>query len=191
MNSTTWTGSLRSPFDLLETINNSNLAQCMGHGAACGITVKKANLNKLKKFLESLDIESDPEFNVCSELNTEDITLNLAQEITDNKMLWGKNVEKPKFYIHLKNPTVDIFRKATTTIKLTQDNITFIKFFCSEKMVEEFENLNNKSVNVIFEIDINEYNGVKSPQCNIIEYEIVENSILKNEEEFDWDRIFI
>ena len=191
LNSTTWTGSLRSPFDLLEIINKSNLAQCMGHGAACGITVKKANLNKLKKFLESLDIETDPEFDVCCELNIEDITLNLAQEIVDNKMLWGKNVEKPKFYIHLENPTVDIFRKTTTTIKLTQNNISFIKFFCQEKMVEEFENLNNKSVNVIFEIDINEYNGIKSPQCNIIEYEIVENDILKNEEKFDWDRIFI
>lgn len=192
LNSTTWTGSLRSPFDLLEIINSSNLAQCMGHGAACGITVKKANLNKLKNFLEKLDIETDPEFDIACELNVKDITLDLAQDIVDNKMLWGKNVEKPKFYAHLENPTVDMFRKTTTTIKLTQDNIAFIKFFCSEKMVEEFQNLNNKSVNVIFELDVNEYNGVKSPQCNIIEYEIVENNILKNEkEEFDWDRIFV
>ena len=74
---------------------------------------------------------------------------------------------------------------------MTQNGINFIKFFCSNDMIEQFENLNNKIVNLIFEIDINVYNGVESPQCNIIEYEIKEkNDILKNEENFDWDSIF-
>ena len=59
-------------------------------------------------------------------------------------------------------------------------------------MINQFENLNGKSVNLIFEIDINEYNGIRNPQCNIIEYEIEENNILKNEEnEFDWESIFV
>ena len=192
LNSTTWTGSLRSPFDLLEIINNSKMAQCMGHGAACGITVKKANLNKLTNFLDSLDIKVDPEFNITGELDISDITLDLAENIIGHKILWGKNIEKPQFYIHLNNPSVDIFKKSTTTIKLTQNGISFIKFFCSEDTVKEFENLDNKAVNIIFEIDINEYNGVKNPQCNIIEYEIEKNNILKNEEnEFDWESIFI
>lgn len=191
MNTTTWTGSLRSPFDLLETINKSKLAQCMGHGAACGITIKKANLNKLAKFLDNLDIEIDPEFNVVGELDTSDINLDLAEDIKEYKMLWGKNIEKPKFYIHLENPTVDIFKKSTNTLKLTQDGISFIKFFCDENTVKEFENLGDKSVNLIFELDVNEYNGNKSPQGNIIEYEIEEKPILKNEEEFDWEKIFV
>lgn len=104
----------------------------------------------------------------------------------------GKNIEKPQFYIHLNNPTVDIFKKSTTTIKLTQNGISFIKFFCNEDMVKQFENLNGKSVNLIFEIDINEYNGIKNPQGNIIEYEIEKNNIFKNEEnEFDWEKIFV
>lgn len=192
LNSTTWTGSLRSPFDLLEIINNSKIAQCIGHGAACGITVKKANLSKLTNFLDSLDIKIDPEFDVTGELDIFDITLDLAEDIVNHKILWGKNIGKPQFYIHLNNPSVDIFKKSTTTIKLTQNGISFIKFFCSEDMVKEFENLNGKSVNVIFEIDVNEYNGNKNPQCNIIEYEIEENNILKNEEnEFDWESIFV
>lgn len=192
LNSTTWTGSLRSPFDLLEIINDSKIAQCIGHGAACGITVKKANLNKLTNFLDSLDIKIDPEFNVTGELDIFDITLDLAEDIVNHKILWGKNIGKPQFYIHLNNPSVDIFKKSTTTIKLTQNGISFIKFFCSEDMVKEFENLNGKSVNVIFEIDVNEYNGNKNPQCNIIEYEIEENNILENEEnEFDWESIFV
>lgn len=191
MNSTTWTGSLRSPVDLLETINESKLAQCMGHGAACGITVKKANLNKLAKFLDNLNLEVDPEYDVAGELSLNQITLNLAKDIINNKTLWGKNIEKPQFYITLDNPIVNIFKKNTTTIKLTQDGISFIKFFCSNDMIEQFENFNNKIVNLIFEIDINVYNGVESPQCNIVEYEIKEkNDILKNEENFDWDNIF-
>ena len=191
MNSTTWTGSLRSPVDLLETINDSKLAQCMGHGAACGITVKKANLNKLAKFLDNLNLEVDPEYDVAGELSLNQITLNLAKDIINNKTLWGKNIEKPQFYITLDNPIVNIFKKNTTTIKLTQNGINFIKFFCSNDMIEQFENLNNKIVNLIFEIDINVYNGVESPQCNIVEYEIKEkNDILKNDEDFDWDNIF-
>ena len=191
MNSTTWTGSLRSPIDLLETINESKLAQCMGHGAACGITVKKANLNKLAKFLDNLNLEVDPEYDVAGELSLNQITLNLAKDIINNKTLWGKNIEKPQFYITLDNPIVNIFKKNTTTIKLTQNGINFIKFFCSNDMIEQFENLNNKIVNLIFEIDVNVYNGVESPQCNIVEYEIKEkNNILKNEENFDWDNIF-
>lgn len=191
MNSTTWTGSLRSPVDLLEIINESKLAQCMGHGAACGITVKKANLNKLAKFLDNLNLEIDPEYDVAGELSLNQITLNLAKDIINNKTLWGKNIEKPQFYISLDNPIVNIFKKNTTTIKLTQNGINFIKFFCSNDMVEQFENLNNKIVNLIFEIDINVYNGVESPQCNIVEYEVKEkNDILKNEENFDWDSIF-
>ena len=191
LNSTTWTGSLRSPFDLLTIINKSNIAQCMGHGCACGVIVKKSNVNKLIKFLDTLDVDVDPEFEVVDELSIDDITLDLAQDISDYKILWGKNVEKPRFYIHLENPSVDIFRKSMTTIKLTENGISFIKFFCSDEMVKEFENLNNKAVNIIFEIEVNEYNDIKSPQCNIIEYEIEENPIFKNEEEFDWDKIFV
>ena len=168
MNSTTWTGSLRSPIDLLEIINESKLAQCMGHGAACGITVKKSNLNKLAKFLDNLDIEVNPEYEIVGELTINDITLNLAKEIIDNKILWGKNIEKPQFYISLDNPNVDIFKKSTTTIKLTKNGIGFIKFFCSEEMIDQFQNLNNKVVNLIFEIDVNVYNGVISSKCNIV-----------------------
>ena len=137
-------------------------------------------------------MEINTEYNVVGELNIDEITLDLAEDIVSHKILWGKNIEKPQFYIHLNNPTVDIFKKSTTTIKLTQNGISFIKFFCNEDTVKQFENLNGKSVNLIFEIDINEYNGIKNPQCNIVEYEIEENNILKNEEnEFDWESIFV
>lgn len=190
LNKTTWTGSLRSPVELLEEINNSKLAQCIGHGAACGITVKKSNLKKLINFFDGMDFETNPEYDIAGELKTKDITVDFAQAIVDNKILWGKCVEKPQFYVHLENPTVDIFKKSTTTIKLTQDGISFIKFFCNEEMENKFKNLDNQSVNLIFELDVNTYNDIKSPQGNIIEWEIEENNNLKNEEEFDWDSIF-
>ena len=129
---------------------------------------------------------------MVGELFIDEITLDLAEDIVSNKILWGKNIEKPRFYIHLENPTVDVFRKSSMTLKLTQDGISFLKFFCTNKTIDQFLNLNNKSVNIIFELEVNEYNGEKSPQGNIIEYEIEENNILKNEEnEFDWDSIFI
>lgn len=189
MNSTNWSGSLRSPVELLETINNSKLASCMGHGAACGIVVKKANFNKFVKFLEDLDLEKEPEFDVAGELNPEEISLDFAQKIEDNKILWGKGLENPKFYVHLENPSVDIFKKSMTTVKLTQNNAEFIKFFATEDMENQFSNLSGRAVNLIIELKTNEYNGVKTPQGNIIEWEIVDKK--EEKEEFDWDSIFV
>ena len=190
LNSTMWTGSLRSPVDLLDAINKSNLAQCMGHGAACGITVKKANLKKLQAFLDTVDVTQDIDYAICASIETGDITLPLCQSIKDNEVLWGNDITKPLFYTRLEHPEVYVYRKSTTTLKLVQDGISFIKFFCDDDTIKHFENKQNLIVDIIFELDINEYNGMASPQANIVKYEIQEAQNESNNEQFNWDEIF-
>lgn len=193
LNSTTWTGSLRSPVDLLEAINNSNLAQCMGHGAACGITVKKANLQRLQTFLDNIDITSNIDYNICADVNLSDITLGLCNIIKQYDSLWGNDIEKPLFHIRLDCPEISLYKKSTTTLKLYKDGISFIKFFCDANTVNTFENCDNIVVDVIFDLDINEYNGECSPQANIIKWDIVqkEEERKHSDNEFNWDEIFI
>lgn len=191
LNSTMWTGSLRSPIDLLELINNSNLAQCMGHGSACGITVKKSNLKKLQTFLDNIQIIQDIDYDICANINASDITLKLCEDIQKYNVIWGNDIPKPLFYTRLEHPEVNIYRKSTTTLKLFKHGVSFIKFFCDQKTIDEFENCNNLVVDVIFELDINEYNGEVMPQANIIKWELVNNEQTQPQSQFNWDEIFI
>lgn len=190
LNSTMWTGSLRSPVELLDEINKSNLAQCMGHGAACGITVKKSNLSKLRTFLDGIELTQNIDYDICADISTKDITLKLCEDIKNYNVLWGNNIAKPLFYTRLQCPEVYVYRKTTTTLKLVQDGISFMKFFCDDDTIKQFENKQNLIVDIIFELDINEYNGVASPQANIVKYEIQEEQNESNNEQFNWDEIF-
>ena len=63
----TWSGSLRSPFALLDIVNASKLAKCSGHLSACGIEVKKQNLEPLISHLdEVLNTETEPSVEVTA-----------------------------------------------------------------------------------------------------------------------------
>lgn len=185
LNSTTWSGSLRSPVPLANIINESKLAKCQGHLEACGCVVKKSNLNKLKKFLETLDLSADPDIEVACEIEPIDVTLKMAQDIIDNNILWGRGLSKPTFHITLINPNVQVFVKKSTTIKLTANNLEFILFFASDKDVEALLKP-NISVEMIVELSINEWNGVKSPQCIIKKYEVHEAKPVEE----DWETLF-
>lgn len=188
LNSTTWSGSLRAPIDMADLINETKLAECAGHQAACGIVIKKANLNKFAKWLDTLDMDVDPDVNVCANISAKDVTLPLAQSITDNAELWGNNLPNPTFHIVLNNPDVYVYKKRTTTLKLVQDGIDFIKFFADDKMIDAIQNRGNAAVELICTIKTNEYNGVISPQCMIEDWSLINKTEIK--EEYDWENIF-
>ena len=161
-----------------------------GTWAACGITVKKSNLSKLRAFLDSLELTQNIDYDICASILTRDITLKLCEDIKNYNVLWGNNIAKPLFHTRLQYPEVYMYRKTTTTLKLVQDGISFIKFFCDDDTIKQFENKQNLIVDIIFELDINEYNGVASPQANIVKYEIQEEQNESNNEQFNWDEIF-
>ena len=186
LNSTTWSGSMRSPIDLLDVINKSGLAKCQGHEAACGVVVKKSNLKRFAKFLNELDIDVEPDIDVAAQIEPNNITRNLAQLCVDNAILWSKDVNKPLFHCTLTTPQIYIYRNRSTTVKLIQDGIEFIKFFVSNEEASQFESANGKSIEVVVSLGLNEYNGQIKPQAIIERYEIVN----KKNDEFDWEAIF-
>ena len=186
LNSTTWSGSMRSPIDLLEIINESGLARCQGHDAAAGITVKKSNLRRFARFLDGLDLDVEPDIEVAAQIEPNNITRNLANVCVENNILWGKDVNKPLFHCTLTTPQIYVYRNRSTTVKLVQDGIEFIKFFVSNEEASQFESAQGKSIEVVVSLGLNEYNGQIKPQAVIERYEIVD----KKENEIDWEEIF-
>lgn len=186
LNSTTWSGSMRSPIDLLEIINESGLAKCQGHDAAAGITVKKSNLKRFARFLDGLDLDVEPDIEVAAQIAPNNITRNLANVCVENNILWGKDVNKPLFHCTLTSPQIYVYRNRSTTVKLIQDDVEFIKFFVSNEEANQFESAQGKSIEVVVSLGLNEYNGQIKPQAIIERYEIVD----KKENEIDWSEYF-
>lgn len=186
LNSTTWSGSMRSPIDLLEIINKSGLAKCQGHDAAAGITVKKSNLKRFARFLDGLDLDVEPDIEVAAQIEPNNITRNLANVCVENNILWGQGVPKPLFHLTLSSPQIYIYHNRSTTVKLIQDDVEFIKFFVSNEEASQFESAQGKSIEVVVSLGLNEYNGQIKPQAIIERYEIVN----KKENEIDWSEYF-
>ena len=178
---------MRSPIDLLEIINKSGLAKCQGHDAAAGITVKKSNLKRFARFLDGLDLDVEPDIDVAAQIAPNNITHNLANLCVENNILWGQGVPKPLFHLTLSSPQIYIYRNRSTTVKLIQDDVEFIKFFVSNEEASQFESAQGKSVEVVVSLGLNEYNGQIKPQAIIERYEIIDKP---KESEVDWSEYF-
>lgn len=198
MNTTTLTGSLRSPVDIADKINASYLAKCQGHASACGIFVKKSNLNKLLDWFDKQDLSQKPIKTVTAEINPHNIDIPLCKACQDNMMLWsgsdGGKIPQPKFYVKLDitPDDVTVFTKKTNTVKVVKDGVSFIKFSVPQSIVDDLKNGDN-ILEMIVSLEVNEWNGNFTPQANIEEWEITPRE--KKEEfidnsEFDWDEVF-
>lgn len=175
LNSTTWTGSMRSPVPLAEKINDSGLAKAQGHQEACGITIKKANLERFEDWLSTLDLSEKPDISITACVSPEDIDVNLAKTIVENKILWGKGVDAPTFYLrcNVSKDNVFIYKKSTTTIKVQLGNLACLKFFAKESDVEAFKQYDMFEIEMLVgDCGVNEWEGKVTPQCVITDYEI-------------------
>lgn len=193
LNTTEWTGSLRSPIDLANKINDSGLARAQGHEAACGITVKKSNLKRFAKWLDELDLSEKPDTIVTASISPEMIDNSLCKTIEENKILWGTGISSPTFHLRLNltKSNVFVYKKTTSTLKVQIGNLSIMKFFASEKEVEDFMKHENFTVELIVgDCKVSEYNGVITPQCSLIDYEITPVAE-DDEDNFDWEDIFI
>lgn len=191
LNSTTWSGSLRSPVDIADKINGSKLAKCQGHLAACGIFLKKSNLNRLIKWFDALPLDTDPERQVTAILTPKQVTLPLCHACSDDMVLWGASegnkIVQPKFYLEFEiSPSdVQVFVKKTTTVKITKGDVSFLKFQCDNETAQLLQKERCR-VAMIVTLGVNEWNGVESPQAIIDTWEIEKIE----EDGFNFDDLF-
>lgn len=191
LNSTTWSGSLRSPVDIADKINESKLAKCQGHLSAAGIFLKKSNLNRLIKWFDALPLDTNPERQVTAILKPKQITLPLCHACSDDMVLWGASdgnkIVQPKFYLEFETSPRDIqvFVKKTTTVKITKSGASFLKFQCDDETVQLLQRERCK-VTMIVTLGVNEWNGVESPQGTVESWEVEKIE----DEGLNWEDIF-
>ena len=189
LNKDKWSGSMRSPVPLAEKINESGLATAQGHEEACGVFLKKSNLDRFISWLDTLDLSTKPAIDVTACVKPEALNTQLMKSIQDKKVLWGKGMEQPTFFIKqkVKSSQVFVFEKKTTTIKVVCGDLSCIKFFAKPEDVEAFKKYDEFELEmVIGDCGVNEWEGVVTPQGVIKEYEI--KPIEKKEE--SWEDLF-
>ena len=187
MNTTTWSGSFRSPVPLNEIINNSGYGKALGHDFAAGVYVKKADLPKLIDYLDTIDFPDEPEINVTACLDASDVNVKMCQMCEDNKELYGTGVPEPTFFFQgiIYPENVQMFKKRTTTIKVTLDGMDFLMFMANQDQIDDFTFSGPKLVNIVVTLSTNTWNNVTTKQGKIKNYSLdkVED---KDESEESW-----
>lgn len=191
LNPTMFSGSLRSPVDIADKINESKLAKCQGHLSAAGCVIKKSNLNRLIKWFDALPLDTDPERQVTAILKPSQITLPLCHACSDDMVLWGSSdgnkIVQPKFYLEFETSPSDVqaFVKKTTTVKITKDDVSFLKFQCDDETAQLLQR-ERCNVAMIVTLGVNEWNDIESPQATIDTWEIEKIE----EDGFNWEDLF-
>ena len=174
MNTTTWSGSFRSPVPLNEIINNSGYGKALGHDFAAGVYVKKADLPKLIDYLDTIDFPDEPEINVTACLNASDVNVKMCQMCEDNKELYGTGVPEPTFFFQgvIYPENVQMFKKRTTTIKVTLDGMDFLMFMANQDQIDDFTFSGTKLINIVATLSTNTWNNVTTKQGKIKNYSL-------------------
>lgn len=186
-NSTLWSGSMRSPVNILSLINSSGIAKCQGHEQAAGILIKKCNLEKFFTWLDGQDIDVDNTvIEVAAALDSDEINLELCREIQNHAYLFGNDLPMPQFYteFYVSGDSNCLCGKSNNTFRKPP----FLKFRCSDDEIELLNNGKDKTISAIIELSVNSYGGNDYPQAMIKKWEIIVND--DNHDEIDWETIF-
>lgn len=180
-------GSGRSipEFDITEGLHEAKdfLSHYGGHAGACGFTLKnKKDLKKfekiLKKFAEQKlsGLELLPTLNIDAEVRLEKINWELF-ELLEKFAPFGKANERPRYLG--REFTVESFESVGTNgnhlrINLSQGNGVRKKFigFCFGEWCQKLK-VGDK-IDVVFEVDVNEWNGNRELQMKIIDLKLSE-----------------
>lgn len=183
-------GSGRSidTYNIFESLNNFRdmFVTFGGHAKACGLSLEKTNIQELNKLLNESSNLSDDDFKKeieidCS-LKFEDISMNLVNEIFELEP-FGYEFPSPVFATKsAKILNASIIGKNKNVLKLTLDDNTgrmqaisfnaenIINIF-KEKYnldIENIRNFENKIIDIVYKLEINEFNGMKNIQLNIV-----------------------
>ena len=185
---TQWSGSLRSPIPLAEQINETGLASCQGHLAACGVLVKKSALPRLIQWIDEQGFDFSPNIPVVAEIAPSQISIELCQDCEDNMMLWSGSenagLPLPRFYLSFTTwpSDVDVFRKKSTTVKIRKDGVDFLKFQEKDEDAIQLLTSTKCKVEVVVTLQTNKWNEVVSPQAIIEQWEIADTE--------NWEDLF-
>lgn len=158
---------------------NSNLVDlAQGHQGAFGFAINKNNVENFIEYSnkELAQYAFEPCYKVDAIIYKEQIDAGELLEIAGLKQIWGQGIETPLFlFKDIKVSKKDIqlmARDKNPTLKITVNNIEFIKFKSSESEYEELCQNEYVSLNIIGKCEANTWNGKTNAQIIIEGYEI-------------------
>lgn len=174
-------GSFRGyiPKNVMATLPHINKAA--GHDiGAYGIfidTSKSQNLDDLRAEIDKMDISTIP--TVIASFSANKLQMGIFDEFVGHDDLWGKELDKPKFYIYnitVNSKDIKLMGKKQDTLKIILDKYEIMFFKLSTNQIEQFQIGLNKSLNInlIGTLNINEWRGKKTNQIYVEDFEVTE-----------------
>jgi len=155
-----------------------------GHDNAAGCSIKNGNLSNLHRISnEQLSQYNFGEeyYEVNFERRASEADLNeLIRDLAEYKFVWSQQNPEPLIHVHdffIKKSDVQIMGKNKDTVKIVKNGIAYMKFF-AKNLIEELNQYENIKLELVGRANLNEWNGVTTPQIFIESYEIKEDNLL-------------
>lgn len=180
-------GSLRSPIPLRSKLNDTKLIEwAKGHKSACGICIKRENIDKIK----SVEVDYNFKQDVACTYSVKRVPNRLFKEFLGYNTIWNNSfLPLPLFQLkglYINTKDIQIIGKNKRTIKFNYNNIDFLIFNCKKEdkvnlKLGHYEDDNfitdNKNyklnINILGHLGVNEWNNRTYNQCIISEYELI------------------
>lgn len=166
-------------------LNSTGLFEYVqGHDNAAGCSIKNSNLSNLHQISnEQLSQYNFGEeyYEVNFERRASEADLDeLIRDLAEYKFVWSQQNPEPLIYVHdffIKKSDVQIMGKNKDTVKIVKNGIAYMKFF-AKNLIEELNQYENIKLELVGRTNLNEWNGVTTPQIFIESYEIKEDNLL-------------
>lgn len=172
--------------NLKDLLNETGVAEGQGHQQAFGVNFKADNLDKLISIindkLKDIDFSANT-YDVDYIIPFENLQDEVIFEISLLKNLWGKGFDEPLIAVEdveIEDKEIQVIGRNNNTLKFSIDGLDFIKFNVNsdDELIQntsDWESEDNKTfkLNIVGRCAINDYNGVKTPQIIVQDYEII------------------
>lgn len=159
-----------------------------GHQGAFGVEIRSNFLEAFKKEMFSLGLNTEKTYKVDKVFKSEEVDKMDIQAIHSLENVWGKRLERPLFLIKLKDASISLIGSNSKTMRINKGGITYIKFNCSDKEIENIQSQRGMvDIDIVGSFDVNVFNGRNNYQVKIEDYEILSKEIQYNPFEDDDD----
>lgn len=168
-------GSVRSPVSIKDKAEESKLFTFnQGHSMAYGTSFPVDNIDNIIKYFKNLDLKNSQCYNVINSYQNYLIPNNLFSTFEGYDILWAQGLPMPMIHYKFYCTGTDWMSLRGATIKIVHDDVTFIKFFVSNKQKEQWHIGEDVSlqIDIIGSCGINVYNNCKSKQVVIEAMEV-------------------
>lgn len=142
---------------------------CQGHAGAFGCEIDKDKFNLMIKELAGATL-SDSQCYYVDRAYIDRVSAYDILAVDELNRYWSRGFDKPIFYIKLTGligNEVSIIGQKRDTIRIVKDNITYIKFKCTEEEIQSIKNCEVSEVEIIGTFSVNDWNDHLYPQVFI------------------------